>query len=226
MKQDNNETSFCVLIKNENNALPIAKEAKKAGLIGIHSYRTICSAAQQADGSPRISLADAFQAEGFRMNGRAVETYEAYAENPKYRIEAPRKCFLSKRNRLQAYKEFAMFSEDAVHNVVDLSDVIIFTIGREVAPGQQYTKEKGSYFLSDGEMEVLRSVARRCMVKEKHLIVVLNVAHPIDLDSWRDMADAILYIGTPQPDAAKQVVDVIRGLVKPADTLPAEWLSK
>ena len=219
MKQDN-EKSFCVLIKNEKNAFPIAKEAKKVGLMGVHSYRTICSAAEQADGSPRLSLADVFKSEGFRLNGRAVETYEAYAKNTKNQLKAPCKCFFSKRKRLQAYKEFPMLSEDSVENIVDLSDAIILTIGREVAEGEQYRQEKGSFFLSDPEMEMLRNTARRCLKMDKQLIVVLNVNHPIELDSWSELADAILYIGTPGPDGAKEVVDVLRGLAKPTEGQP------
>lgn len=219
MKQDN-EKSFCVLIKNENNALPIAKEAKKIGLMGVHSYRTICTAAEKADDSPRLSIADVFKAEGFRLNGRSVETYEAYAENPKNHLQAPRKGLFSCRKNLQAYKEFPMLSEDSVENIVDLSDAIILTIGREVAEGEQYSQEKGSYLLSDPEMEMLRNASRRCQKMDKQLIVLINVNHPIDLDSWSEMADAILYIGTPGPEGAKEVVDVLRGLAQPAEGKP------
>ena len=225
MKQDN-EKSICVLVKNENNAFPIAQDAKRVGLMGVHSYRTICSAPTKADGTPRLSLSDVFKAEGFRLNGRAVETYEAYAEKPKNQLKAPKKCFFSRCKRMQAYKEFPLFSEDSVHNVVDLSDAIIVTFGRELAEGEQYRQEKGSYFLTDVEKELLANTRLRCTVRDKQFIVLLNVAHPVEIDSWKEIPDAILYIGIPGPEGAKDVVDVLRGRVKPSDKLPEEWTQK
>lgn len=197
------------ILKNTNNALPIAKDAKKVGLLGIHSYHMICSGLTDPD-APRVSLTDAFKAAGYKLNSRGIETYEACLLNKKYRLKAPGStCFRPKYR--QAYTEFAFFSEDLVENVVDLSDVVIITIGRELCEGETVSQEEGGYLLNKAERELLFATSRRCTVKDKQLIVVLNTAYPIETESWAEQAAAIVSVGTPAPDEAHAIVKALQG---------------
>lgn len=197
------------ILKNTNNALPIAKDAKKVGLMGIHSYHMICSGLTVPD-APRVSLTDAFKAAGYKLNSRGIETYEACLLNKKYRLKAPGStCFRPKYR--QAYDEFKFFSEDLVENVVDLSDVVILTIGRELCEGETVSQTEGAYLINKAERELLLAMSRRCTVKDKQLIVVLNTAYPIETESWADQAAAIVSIGTPAPDEAHAIVKALQG---------------
>ena len=215
----------CVLLKNENNALPIAPDAKKIGLMGVHSYNTICGGIGSGfvNCEHRISLYDAFKARGFRLNGRSEETYTAVLEKKGNLVKPAGLGCVTKYMSEPVYKEFRFFSEDCVHNVVDLADAVIVTISRQAGEGVDCKLEKGSYYLTDAEMELLRSMSRRCLHDDKQLIVVLNVAHPIETDSWSSFADAILLVWLPGQEAGHAIVDVLTGAVKPAGKLPVTW---
>ena len=215
----------CVLLKNENNALPISPEVKKVGLMGMHSYNTICGGVGSGfvNCDHRVSLYDACKAKGYKLNARAEETYTNALAN-KRNLQKPQGLGrFSKYMSEPVYKEFMLFSEDSVHNVLELSEAIIVTIGRQAGEGVDAKPEKGSFYLNGSEMELINSASRRCQVKEKQLIVVLNVAYPIETASWSHLADAILLVWLPGQEAGHAILDVLTGAVKPSSKLPVTW---
>ena len=197
------------IVKNEKGALPIGGEVKSVGLMGVHSYRLLVSE-KSGVVSGYGSLAESFRAAGFVVNGRGVETYEAYAAKRKNRLKAPGSCCIWPKRRM-AYAEFPFFSEDLVENVVDFSDAVIVTLGRELCAGEEVRMEEGAYYLSRAEHELLRMVSARCEVKEKRLIVVLNTAYDVETESWSSFADAIVKIGLPKQAEVGEIVKELKG---------------
>ena len=215
----------CVLLKNENNALPISPDVKKVGLMGVHSYNTICGGVGSGfvNCDHRVSLYEAFKSKGCKLNARAEETYTNVLAK-KSNLHKPEGLGrFSKYMSEPVYNEFILFSEDSVHNVLELSEAIIVTIGRQAGEGVDVKPEKGSFYLSNHELELVNSVSRRCQVKDKKLIVVLNVAHVIETASWSHLADAILLVWLPGQEAGYAIMDVLTGVVKPAGKLPVTW---
>lgn len=215
----------CVLLKNEDNTLPISKDAKKIGLLGIHSYHLIAggTGSGHVNSEHTVSLDEAFKAAGCKLNARAVETFEGYAEKSNARMKVKGMGLFSKHVGYPSFHEIPLISEDTVHNVVDLSDATIITFGRQSGEGVDIKPEKGSYYLSDAEMSLLRMTAARCRAVGKKLIVVLNVAHVIETASWSDMADAILLAWCPGQEAGYAIYDVLTGAVKPQGKLPVTF---
>lgn len=57
----------------------------------------------------------------------------------------------------------------------------------------------------------------------KKVIVLLNLAHPIEVDNWDDYVDAVLYIGLPGTYGASAVTDILLGKVNPSGKLVDTW---
>ena len=68
-----------VLLKNENDALPIAKDAKIT-MFGVRSYAPVygSSGGSITDGYSTVEIADAFAEKGFQLNPSMLAAYEAY----------------------------------------------------------------------------------------------------------------------------------------------------
>ena len=218
----------CVLLKNENGALPIASEAKKVGLMGMASYSPICGGIGSGfvNCDHRVSLAEAFKSRGYKLNARAVETFSGALTNSTYKLKPSGLGFASKYMSQPLHKEFPCCSEDLVENIADLSDAVVMTIMRPAGEGKDCKPEKGAFYLTDSEREIMFITSRRCHMQDKHLVVVLNVAYPIEVDSWKEMADAILLVWLPGQEAGHAVADIITGDVKPSGKLPVTWPSK
>ena len=96
------------------------------------------------------------------------------------------------------------------------SDIALFVIGRTAGEDRDNTAQKGAYYLSETELEVLK-LARNCF---KKLIVVFNVANIIDT-SWNEeiKADALVYMWQGGVETGNALLDVLSGKVNPSGHL-------
>lgn len=73
------------------------------------------------------------------------------------------------------------------------------------------------------EIDMIQKLSKAYHRENKNLIVVLNVAHPIAVDSWNEYADAILYVGLPGTYGAEAITDILTGRETPSGKLADSW---
>ena len=99
------------------------------------------------------------------------------------------------------------------------SDVGIVLIGRHGQEGSDVT----SIDLHDDEIAMIQTLSAAYHAVDKKLIVLLNVAQPIAVDSWDDYADAILFVGLPGTYGAVAITEILTGEATPSGKLVDSW---
>ena len=98
------------------------------------------------------------------------------------------------------------------------SDAAVFTIGRSSGEDRDCKLEKGSYFLTDAEVESLNLI---CKHFDK-VVVLLNVGGIIDMKSllaFGDKISAIMYVWQGGMESGNAVADLLSGKVCPSGRL-------
>ena len=223
-----------VLLKNENNTLPIKKK-KRIAVFGKISYYSI--AAGTGSGGIRsnkyeISVNEGLKSAGFKILKEMEKDYTdfiektksenlvpPYFDNPKMRkdngiIDDQAPAHFKK--RLVAFsKEQAMSKEDISKYESD-SDLAVITLGR--SGGENY--ENGYLPITQIELDLVKDVCTIFHESGKKVIVILNVGGVWETASWRDYPDAILMAWQPGQEGGHAVADILKGLVNPSGKLP------
>ncbi len=154
-----------VLLKNEDNILPIAK-GRTVSLLG-----KACIAYEQGGGGSGIvwcthtkTLCEAF-AEKMREGKVDLLTYPCH--------------FYGHKVIYEKVTEEPEIPEFMINDIVNTDAVAIITISRYSLEGRDRTAEKGDFYLTDAEKALVDSVC----AKTDNVVVVLNVGGMIDT-SW------------------------------------------
>jgi beta-glucosidase len=108
---------------------------------------------------------------------------------------------------------------DRITELAHAVDLAVIVIGRNSGEFTDRTLE-GNFFLTDTEHTLLRHVSTEFRAMGKKVIVVMNVAGVIEVESWREHADAILLAWQPGQEGGHAIADVLRGSVNPSGRLP------
>ena len=223
-----------VLLKNENNALPL-KEEKTVAVFGKISYYLV--EAGTGSGGIRsnkyaISVNEGLKASGFKILKDMEETYTAFVTKiiednlvPDY-FNTPKMLADNgvvngiapghfKKRIVPFHKELGLTKKSIEKQVPD-SDVAVVTLGR--SGGENY--ENGYFPTSQIEIDLVRNVCDAYHAAGKKVIVVLNVGGVCETASWRDYPDAILLAWQPGQEGGYVVADILTGAVNPSGKLP------
>lgn len=121
-----------------------------------------------------------------------------------------------------AFKEMSPTGEQLAQ-LVNQGDSVIMTIRRGSAEGVDIKAEKGAYYISDAERFLIETASNLCREEDKPFIVVLSMGSPIEMESWKDKADAILLAWEPGTVLAKPVAAVLTGAENPSGKLPTTF---
>ena len=201
----------CVLIKNEDNALPISKKAKVAvfGRIQFHYYKSGTGSGGMVNAPYVVSILDALRQEDIELNKDLIKTYESWSEkNPYDRGQgwaADPWC--------QVEMEL---SDEVVKKAAGESDVAVIIIGRTAGEDKDNSATEGSYLLTGLERDMIKKVSKSF----KKSVVVLNVGNIIDM-KWVDelKPSAVLYAWQGGLEGGHGVTDVLMGRVNPCGRL-------
>ena len=220
------EEEGAVLLKNDNNALPLADTETKVTLFG-HAvaqplYKASSAGSNGYKGEYCIDLYSALEEKGFEINDTLFDAYKA--------SDTSRGTgafdFIT-----QSTSEWSMGEEDISFYTQDLksswendyNDVAIVMLAREGGEGVElYTEdpEEGisQLALHQDEKDLLAMI--RDSGKFKKTIVLVNSGWPMELN-WLDEygVDACLWIGAPGQRGFEGVANLLTGAADPSGNL-------
>ena len=206
-------TQGMVLLKNENNALPLAPAAKVA-LLGNASYDVFAGGTGSGDVNKAyvISLDQGLSAAGFTFDDSLRQSYTKFiAEEKAQRPRVP--WFLLP----PPIPEMPLETE-RLQQLAKASDIAIITIGRNSGEFSD-RKVENDFALSSTERTFIENVSSVFRAKGKKVVALLNIGGPIEIASWRSLVDAILLAWQPGQEAGHAITDVLSGKVNPSGKL-------
>lgn len=101
-----------------------------------------------------------------------------------------------------------------------LSDTAIVMVTRGSGENQDNTTAKGDYYLTDAEDCLIRTVCE----KFAHVIVILDVAYPMDVTFVERYAiEGVVLLGLAGMLAGTALLNILSGKVNPSGKLPDTW---
>lgn len=201
-----------VMLKNENNALPLDtdKEVAVFGRIQFHYYKSGTGSGGMVNVTKVVNILDGLIDNGVKVNEKLLDTYR------KWDKENPFDLGEGWGGEPWSQKEMPL-DEGLVKETAKSCETAIVIIGRTAGEEQDNRLEAGSYLLSDDEIEML-TVVRENFKKD---VLLLNVGNIIDMtDINRIAPDAVLYVWQGGMTGGKGTADVLTGKVSPSGKLP------
>lgn len=196
----------CVLLKNENGVLPM-KQGTRVAFFGrsLYNYYKSGTGSGGLVNVTRVTgILDAVRESGrFEINEAVDDTYrqwlkehpynpgEGWAGEPWFQPEMP-------------------LSDELVQQAAAQSEAAVLVIGRTAGEDQDNKTEPGSYFLTDGERAMLKTVCAHF----SNTVVLLNVGNIIDMNWVSEYApSAVMYVWQSGQEGGWGVLDVLDGTV-------------
>lgn len=201
-----------VMLKNENNALPLDtdKEVAVFGRIQFHYYKSGTGSGGMVNVTKVVNILDGLVDNGVKVNEKLLDTYR------KWDKENPFDLGEGWGGEPWSQKEMPL-DEGLVKETAKSCETAIVIIGRTAGEEQDNRLEAGSYLLSDDEIAMLTVVRENF----KKVVLLLNVGNIIDMtDINRIAPDAVLYVWQGGMTGGKGTADVLTGKVSPSGKLP------
>jgi len=208
-------TEGMILLKNDQQTLPINPAVKKIAVFGNASYFTIAGGTGSGDVNKAyvISLAQGLSNAGYQpdpeLQNSIIQfvkdtTAKIKAATPKYHWPAPTPEMIA--------------SNSVIAQKATDCDLALITIGRNAGEGSDRNLET-NYNLLPGEKQEIKEIADSFHAKGKKVVIVLNIGGVIDMNDWKDNADAILLAWQPGEEAGNAIADMLSGKVNPSGKL-------
>jgi beta-glucosidase len=202
----------CVLLKNDNNALPINKGEVVSvfGRIQFNYYNSGTGSGGMVNAPYVVSILEALRdCKSISVNEELVNIYKEWIrENPFDR---------GKGWAQEPWSQVEMpLTQSVVEEAAKSSDIAVVVIGRTAGEDKDNSAEKGSYLLTDEEENMLEKVCSTF----KRVAVVLNVGNIIDMEwTLKYNPQAVLYTWQGGSEGGNGVCDVLTGKINPSGKL-------
>ena len=201
-----------VLLKNDRASLPVSAGSKVAvfGRMQRNYYKSGTGSGGMVNVKHVVSILEGLQnAEGLTVDEELVKIYDDWE------LENPVDPGLGWGQENWSQPEMPL-SDDVVKAAADRNDVAILVIARTAGEDRDNTAQKGAFFLSDGEEEMLKKV---CAAFDK-TIVLLNVGNIIDM-SFVEKYDpaAVVYVWQAGMIGGTAVANIVTGKAGPSGSL-------
>lgn len=202
----------CVLIKNDNAALPINENEKVAvfGRCAFNYYKSGLGSGGMVNVSYIVGILDALRNEArIQINEELIGIYEDWLKDNPYEK--------GQGWGLTPWSQKEMPITDRMSQIAAESDVSVVIIGRTAGEDQDNKLEEGSFLLTEVEKELIEKVNASC----KRTVVLLNVGNIIDM-KWVEKINpaAIMYVWHGGQEGGNGVLDVLMGDISPSGKLP------
>ncbi len=222
-------TEGMVLLKNDNDALPLTSETKNVALFGCTAYDFIAggTGSGNVNRAYTVSLLDGLSNAGYEINANLKKEYNDYAEAHIAKVKAEREA---NPNPMSAFLPIPRPQERAaasgeLQSLASSSDVALITLGRNSGEFLDRTLD-GDFNLTPAEHKLIESVCKAFHAAGKKVVVVLNIGGVIETASWKDLPDAILLAWQGGQEGGNSVADVLSGAANPSGKLPMTFPGK
>lgn len=206
----------CVLLKNENNVLPITKEDHVAifGRVQIDSYRSGTGSGGSVNVPYKTNILGGLQTKDINLNEEVIGAYQEWLQKNPFDNGGG-----SWATEPWHQKEMSLPNE-LVEKASNKSNKAIVIIGRTAGEDQDNLPLEGSYLLTQEEKSMISQVTKYF----DQVAVVLNVSNIIDM-SWveeeiyKDTLKGIMYVWQGGMEVGNAVADVLVGEVTPSGKL-------
>ncbi len=201
-----------VMLKNDNGALPLSREETVAvfGRIQLNYYKSGTGSGGMVNVSKVTGVVDGLTELGAKIDTGLLDTYKKWTE------ENPFELGEGWGGEPWSQKEMPL-SDELAAAAAERSAAAVCIIGRTAGEEQDNNSGEGSFLLSAGEKDMLRTVRRHF----KRMIVLLNVGNTIDMGFVDEIApDAVLYIWQGGMTGGTGAAQVLLGDVSPSGRLP------
>ena len=204
-----------ILMKNENQALPLTSSESYVSLFGTRSDNIILGGAGSGGGSAAGSktVRESLEAVGMKLNPTLLNIYAATTSTNELPIES----------LAAADASYAMYDDAAIivlsRTGSEFNDAALYQVAGHTDLLDHY------YSLDDNEKDLVNEASS----KFDKVIVVINSAHPIEMGWLEDHAgvDSILWIGHTGTTGIMALGKVLVGEVNPSgktsDVYPAKF---
>lgn len=210
-------TEGMVLLKNENNALPLTEGVKTIAAFGVTSYDFINGGTGSGDvnSAYSVSLGEGLKNAGYTVNEALKAEYEKAISSYKAEVEAKggTQPFMPE-VRMDEFIPGKELLQEAL-----TADVALITIGRTSGEFMDRKLER-DFELSANEKQLIEQVTKAFRSKGKRTIVVMNIGGVVETNSWKNIPDAILVAWQAGQEGGNSVVDILSGKVNPSGKLP------
>lgn len=202
----------CVLLKNDDKALPV-KEGEKAAIFGriqFDYYKSGTGSGGMVNSPYVVSILDGLKACGnLSINQELLEVYEKWVESNPFDMGA------GWAQEPWCQKEMPV-TEELVADAAVKSDLALVVLGRTAGEDKDNSATEGSYLLTKEEEQLLEKVCNGF----DRVAVVLNVGNIVDM-KWveRYNPQAVLYVWQGGMEGGNAVADVLTGKVNPCGKL-------
>ena len=213
------EREGIVLMKNEDNALPLANGAK-VSLLSQNSVDLVYggAGAGSIDTSQVDNLKSALEKNGFVVNPTLWDFYETGA-GAAYRKGVP---------NIMGIGDFAanevpmnVYTEDVIASMDDYNDAGIIVIGRS---GSESVDLPADYLTFTAEEKALIEFACE---KFETVVLMLNVTNAMNLSVLDEYdIDACIWVGATGQEGAVAIGEVLNGTVSPSGNTVDTWSYK
>lgn len=214
-------TQGMVLLRDKGHSLPLNNNAKVA-LFGYTSYDLLPGGfgSGTVNTSFTVSLNQGLENAGFGVDQDLQNQYEKYITHEKAIL--PKQTFILQPPAV--IPEMAA-SASSIKEAAMQDDVAVITIGR--MSGEGIDRKLSSFYLTRQEKDLIKNVSDAFHAAGKKVVVVLNIAGPIEMAGWRNEVDGILLAWMPGQEAGNAIADVLSGKVNPsgklAQTFPIKY---
>lgn len=207
-----------ILLKNEDQTLPLKPQGRKIALFGINSYDLLSGGTGSGDVNKayEITLADGLKSMGNVLNPELEKLYVHYKDFVKqsYLVD-PNHPFIIGKEKIPELQ----LEEGTILKQAKEADVAILCIGRNA--GEESDRKRANDFdLTDTERSIMGLISDAFHQKGKKVVVVLNIGGVMETSSWSTLADAILLAWQPGQEGGRAMADVLSGAVTPSGKLP------
>ncbi len=218
-----------VLLKNKNNALPLAADERRVTLFG-HAvvqpvYRNQSAGSRAYASLGGVDLFKALGTAGFKVNSKL---YQAYRTSTTERKTGTGHFFATESSDVPQWslgEENISFYTDDLRKTweTDFNDVALVMLAREGGEGvelymQTPTEGISQLALHQAEKDLLQMI--KDSGKFKKVILLINSGNPLELN-WLDEygIDAALWIGCPGEKGFTGVANILTGKANPSGHL-------
>ena len=211
-------TEGMVLLKNDNQTLPLNSNIQKVALFGCTSYNFIAggTGSGNVNRAYTVSLLDGLKNANFQVNDELKNIYLKYIAEENERNKPKGDNPLVKFLPTPLPTEMAL-SADQLSNWAAQSDIALITLGR--MSGEFVDRKVSDFNLSKEESKLINDVCRTFHAAGKKVVVILNIGGVIETDSWKNLPDAILCAWQAGQEGGNSVADILSGKAYPSGKL-------